>query len=81
MKSCIQSVQQRGQRATAVPLTKRSAIEECRLATAAADGALVRLAKALREAEDHGAGIAVEGLRDHVLCVLARLRKVTGGAE
>lgn len=61
-----------------LPLTKRSAIDECRVAASAADGALARLAKLLGEAEEHHPRIVVDGLRDHVQCVLARLRKVTG---
>ena len=59
--------------------TAREAIDECRLAASSADGALVRLARCLRDAESHSRRIEVEGLRDHVLCVLARLRHTTGG--
>jgi len=64
-----------------LPLTKRSAIDECRLAASAADGALARLAKVLGEAECHHPRIVADGLRDHVLYVLSRLRRVTGGDE
>lgn len=59
--------------------TARESIDECRLAASSADGALVRLANELRKSEQHSRRIEVEGLRDHVLYVLARLRHATGG--
>jgi hypothetical protein len=60
-------------------ITTRQHVTECRLAASAADGALVRLARELGRLEEHSRRMEIDGLRDHVLCVLARLRKVTGG--